>query len=112
MNKWNIPLNLELLILSRDSHCVYCGLKFESDPIMRGNKQSWEHIINDAKIVTIENIALCCVSCNASKGSKSLSTWLDSKYCKRKNITSLSIAAVAQNHLKLINQLETSGNNK
>lgn len=29
-----------------------------------------EHIINDAKIIIRENIALCCCGCNASKGQK------------------------------------------
>lgn len=33
---------------------------------------TWEHIINDASIVTRENIALCCVACNSSKGTKRL----------------------------------------
>ncbi len=103
MNKWNISINLELQIRLRDTHCVYCGQKFESAPAKRGDAPSWEHIINDAKIVTIENIALCCVSCNASKGSKLLADWLDSKYCKRKSITHLTIATVAQKHLESSN---------
>jgi hypothetical protein len=34
---------------------------------------TWEHIINDACIVTRKNIARCCVSCNSSIGTKKLS---------------------------------------
>jgi len=56
---------------------------------------TWEHIINDARIVTRENIALCCAACNASKGTKLLREWLTSSYCKRRGITAHTIARVA-----------------
>ena len=51
--------------LERDKSCVYCGCKFGSE---RAKKRSWEHIINDITITGLDNIALCCVGCNASKG--------------------------------------------
>ncbi|HQF54595.1 MAG TPA: HNH endonuclease [Fibrobacteria bacterium] len=105
MNKWNIPIDLEKAILSRDTHCIYCGVKFDIANLKRGDKPSWEHIINNAKIITLENIALCCVSCNASKGSKPLTVWLDSNYCKRKNISHTTIATVAKNYLNSVNQV-------
>ena len=76
MNKWKIPEWLEKEVNARDKNCVYCRVKFS---ISKGSRQShvtWEHIINDAKIITRENIARCCFSCNASKGSKKLSNWL------------------------------------
>ncbi|MGY8837888.1 hypothetical protein [Pseudoalteromonas nigrifaciens] len=55
---------------------------------------SWEHIINDASIITRENIALCCRGCNASKGQKTLSDWLESKYCKERGISPDSVAPI------------------
>ena len=55
---------------------------------------SWEHIINDEKIITRENIALCCRGCNSSKGQKQLSIWLQSKYCKEHGITVESVAPI------------------
>jgi hypothetical protein len=60
---------------------------------------SWEHIINDASIVTRENIALCCVSCNASKGTKKLYDWLQSSYCKKRGITKDTVAEVVKKAL-------------
>lgn len=63
---------------------------------MRSRKPSWEHIVNDASIVTRDNIARCCIGCNASKGRKTLAEWLDSDYCKVRGITAESIAPVAQ----------------
>lgn len=93
MNRWNIPGWLEKEIIARDVCCVYCGIQFGSCGT-RKSKASWEHIINDARIVTRENIALCCVSCNASKGTKLLSDWITSPYCRNKNITPQSVADI------------------
>ena len=62
---------------------------------------SWEHIINDASIITRDNIALCCVACNSSKGTKSLVKWLQSEYCARLGISGRTVAAVVKRALKL-----------
>ena len=94
MNSWNIPKWLELEIRARDKNCVYCGVVF--DRTDRRKLATWEHIINDAKIVNKENIALCCCSCNASKGAKDLLDWLSSDYCKRKNINFESVALIVR----------------
>jgi len=98
MNPWNIPGWLEKEIIARDVYCVYCGIQFGSCGT-RKSKASWEHIINDARIVTRENIALCCVSCNASKGTKLLTDWITSSYCRNKNITPQSVAEVVKRAL-------------
>ncbi|MER0202893.1 MAG: HNH endonuclease [Nitrosomonas sp.] len=95
MNRWNIPDWLEKEVIARDECCVYCSVQFGSCDT-RKSKASWEHIINDARIVTRENIALCCVSCNASKGTKLLADWITSPYCQNKNITSRSVADVVK----------------
>ena len=99
-NNWNIPSSLEKEIRERDKICVYCGVSFPSTKISKKTAASWEHIINDAKIITRENIALCCCGCNASKGQKQLSIWLQSKYCIDKNITPENVAQVIKNALK------------
>ena len=100
MNRWNIPEWLEKEVLSRDTHCVYCGTVFAHAPLTRGAKPSWEHIVNDARIVTRENIVRCCMPCNASKGTKDLSVWLGSAYCRQKGITNQTVAEVVQNALR------------
>lgn len=94
-NRWNIPAWLEREVRERDRACVYCGTLFAA-AIARRDRPSWEHIVNDAAIVTRENIALCCIGCNASKGTKTLSAWLVSKYCQERGISSRSIAPIAQ----------------
>jgi len=93
-NKWNIPKWLEDEVRERDKVCVYCGKPFTTNEVSKKLAPSWEHIINDAKIITRENIALCCRGCNASKGQKSVSVWLQSKYCKDRGIGQDTVAAV------------------
>jgi len=96
MNRWNIPQWLELEVISRDRHCIYCGVEFQDHESARGKRPTWEHIVNDARIVTRENIARCCGSCNASKSAKDLQDWLQSPYCVKRKITNESIADVAK----------------
>lgn len=85
-------------VKKRDTSCVYCGIKFDNSK--RKTKASWEHIINDAKIVTIDNICLCCVSCNASKGAKDLADWINnSRYCKENNITRTTVSNIIKSAL-------------
>ena len=96
MNRWKIPANLESTVIERDRSCVYCGISFEGALSSRSSRPSWEHIVNDARIVTPENIALCCIACNASKGTKGLAVWLQSKYCTTRGITERTVASVVQ----------------
>jgi len=52
--------------------------------------------VNDLDLITLDNVALCCGSCNSSKGKRSLREWLQSDYCLRLGVTEQSIAAVAK----------------
>ena len=102
MNRWGIPNWLEKEVRERDKHCIYCGVQMLEKMPARGDRKSaatWEHIINDASIVTRENIARCCVACNASKGTKKLSVWLQSNYCKARGITKDSVADIVKRAL-------------
>ena len=106
MNKWNIPEWLEREVINRDSYCVYCGVDFGSGNEDYKSKPTWEHIVNDVRIVTIENIVRCCFSCNASKGAKELSEWLESEYCKAKGITVENVSEVLRLTLENLPQLK------
>lgn len=109
MNRWNIPLWMEKIIKDRDKRCVYCGVDFTSNKEDRKSSPSWEHIVNDSRIVTLENICLCCVSCNASKGSKDINDWLNSLYCKKKGITIDTLSEVIKNARKNLPKLSDVG---
>ena len=94
--KWNIPLWLEAEVRKRDKVCVYCENGFTRPEASPKSAPSWEHIINDATIITIDNIALCCRGCNASKGQKRVSDWLTSPYCRDKLISVETVAPVVR----------------
>ena len=103
MNKWGIPNWLEREVKARDKACVYCGIKMIEQTPQRGPRKAvatWEHIINDASIVNRENIARCCAACNSSKGTKKLSDWIQSIYCKKRGITKDTVAKVVKEALK------------
>ncbi len=98
-NRWGIPKEVEELVKQRDLSCVYCGISFTISAPTHKTRPTWEHIINDIRINGPDNIALCCGSCNASKGTKFLSDWLNGKYCTTKEITKNNVAAVVKQHL-------------
>ena len=102
MNKWGIPASLEREVRQRDKVCVYCRVPMLESPPAGGSRKAatWEHIINDARIVTRENIARCCASCNSSKGTKNLSLWIESTYCRRRGIRSDTVADVVKQALR------------
>lgn len=100
MNRWKIPDWLEREVIERDRYCVYCGVEFAAKSESRRDRPSWEHIINDARIITRENIVLCCIGCNASKGTMNLVDWLESRYCRTRGITRESVASVVRSALE------------
>ncbi len=103
MNRWGIPDWLEEEVKVRDKACVYCGIQMTEQPPPGGSRKAvatWEHIINDASIVTRDNIARCCAACNSSKGTKKLSDWMQSSYCKKHGINEDTVAEVVKKALK------------
>lgn len=98
-NRWGIPKEVEELVKNRDLSCVYCGISFADSVVNHKTRPTWEHIINDIRINGPENIALCCGSCNASKGTKLLADWLKSNYCLTKGITIENVAFVVKEQL-------------
>lgn len=104
MNLWGIPDWLEEKVKERDNACVYCGVQMVERMPPSGPRKAvatWEHIINDANIVTRENIARCCVACNSSKGRKKLSEWMRSRYCKKRGINKDKVAEVLKEALRV-----------
>lgn len=95
-NRWGIPKHVEDIVKARDFKCVYCGVEFDENGKSRKSKPSWEHIVNDMRINDTDNITLCCMSCNASKGAKLIEDWLQSDYCKKNEITEETVAQVVK----------------
>jgi len=41
---------------------VYCNVDFTPSKVSKKTDSSWEHIINNSKIITVTNIVLCYCS--------------------------------------------------
>ena len=109
MNRWGIPAWLEEEVKGRDKACIYCGVQMIEQMPPRGPRKAvatWEHIINDASIITRENIARCCAACNSSKGTKKLSDWIQSSYCKKRGINKDTVAEVVKNALRTSREVD------
>lgn len=104
MNNWGIPDWLEKEVRERDRTCVYCDIQLIERMPPRGPRKAVatrEHIINDQSIVSRENIARCCVACNSSKGTKKLSDWIQSSYCRKRGITKDMVAELVKDALRV-----------
>ena len=75
-NSWNIPAWLEVEVRVRDKACVYCGVQFTPTHVSRKSAASWEHIVNDEKIITRENIAT-----DDSRPYHAMGTWISHGAC-------------------------------
>lgn len=95
-NRWNIPKDVETFVRTRDLKCVYCNVDFLQSPKSRKATRTWEHIVNDVTLNSADNVALCCSSCNSSKGAKNLNDWLTSNYCVSKGISRETVGLVVQ----------------
>lgn len=72
-------------------------MKFQPNP---KDRASWEHIDNDERNITEANIVLCCSACNSSKGAKQLEVWLNTPYCRKKEITKDSVAEIIKDWIR------------
>src|SRR5271157_2011837 len=98
--KYDIPDLVVSQEARRDKSCVYCKLKFRTGVRSRKNLASWEHMDdNSLRHPRVWNIALCCGSCNTSRGPKGLTEWFDSAYCRKKNISRQTVAPVIRRYL-------------
>ena len=100
--RWNIPPEMAKRVIARDRACVYCGcamIRIAKPGQSRRLVATWEHIDNDVGNVCDENICLCCMSCNSSKGARSLSEWFARDYCRKKNINAQTVADVVRRYL-------------
>lgn len=72
INMSAITRELKKQIVSTEKSCEYCG---------KQNDLSWDHLIPQSKDGPdiVENLVLCCKSCNSSKGNRGLYAWFGLK---------------------------------
>jgi hypothetical protein len=88
-NRFGVPAEAEQTIRARDTRCVYCGKQFSRNS--RKNMPTIEHLNEKPPFywqegLKEEGLAICCGSCNSSRGSKSLRDWFRTPYCAERVI--------------------------
>ncbi len=102
-NYYGIPLAVEHRLRERDKRCVYCGRAMRSYRHTRGtpsDKATLEHLKYRGPVdwgeglerSGLQGIAICCGSCNSSRGNKPLAAWFKSAYCAEYGINAQTVA--------------------
>lgn len=106
--KYGIPQKELDYIVKRDIICIYCHKKYSSKN--KGDLPSIEHLNHKPDWDSVESfvcegkpvyaiIAICCRSCNSSRGAKSLRNWFKTPYCIEHNIKYSTVASVVKKYI-------------
>jgi 5-methylcytosine-specific restriction endonuclease McrA len=107
-NKFRIPADVERALRARDTACAYCWKKMKRYLGILGSakdKATIEHLNRKGPFywnhgLKVEDLVICCQSCNSSRGTKRLSDWFKSDYCVERHINSTTVAAPVKAYLK------------
>ena|ERR1700722_3751100 len=103
-NIYGISEKDEREIRARDKTCVYCRVLMKQYPHAMGPAGATiEHFNNDRPLTRKYNLAVCCRSCNSSKGTMSLFAWFKTRYCLERNIKKETVLKPVKDYLRLKN---------
>jgi hypothetical protein len=78
----------------------YCGILVKQYPhTMGASGATIEHFNNDGPGKKY-NVAICCRRCNSSKGTKSLSAWFKTPYCREKKINEETVSKPVKEYMR------------
>jgi hypothetical protein len=102
-NRFGIPRQVEAAIRVRDRACVYCNCEMHLAGVAQG-KASIEHLNHLPPFywnegLEADGIAICCISCNSSRGRRTHAQWFKSKYCVERNINHDTVSAPVKEYL-------------
>ena len=99
-------------IKKRDTICVYCRKQFDFDHNQKNHKawdtiehlnhrEDWDSVgsYHKENKPVAEIIAICCATCNSSRGSKPLLKWFKTEYCIKNNINYKTVAKVVAKYI-------------
>ena len=96
--KYGIPSEELLKIRLRDKNCVYCNkvMLYPWSSQNRRDSATIEHLSPFKPFymkqgMKLNNIAICCGSCNSSRRDKTLTAWFGKSYCLNNNISADSV---------------------
>lgn len=101
-NKYGLPRAAVEFVRKRDTTCVYCG-KVMLAPVRGSSTKDWatiEHLNHLPPWNNPNTIAICCGSCNSSRGPKPLMRWFESAYCHARGISPSTVAEAVRDYLR------------
>ena len=104
-NRYGLPEVDVEATRKRDTKCVYCHKEMHK-PGSGMKRQDWatiEHLNHLPPWDNPETIAICCFSCNASRGNKKITDWFKMEYCLSKNINIDTVAQPVRDYLEKYN---------
>ena len=100
-NTYDISNQDEREIRARDKTCVYCRVLMKQYPhAMRASGATIEHFDNDGPFDKKYNAAICRRRCNSSKGTKTLSAWFNTPYCREKGINKKTVSKPVREYMR------------
>jgi hypothetical protein len=106
-NKFGIPERVRSELRSRDKDCVYCRKALIYPYVAKSSTDcaTIEHLNFDGPFywsdgLRPEDIAICCGSCNSSRGVRTLTDWFRMPYCIEKSINANTVAAPVRSFLE------------
>jgi hypothetical protein len=107
-NKFGIPEEIEADLRRRFKRCAYCHRRMKRYAHTRGcpkDKATIEHLDRNPPFYWEEglkaaDLVICCGSCNASRGQKTLTEWFKSKYCIERKINAGTVAGAVKRYLR------------
>ena len=101
-NRYGLPEAEVERVRQRDTTCVYCHKRMVT-PGRDAKREDWatiEHLNHLPPWNNPATIAICCQSCNASRGNKTILHWLQSEYCLQRGITARTVAIPVLDYIK------------
>jgi 5-methylcytosine-specific restriction endonuclease McrA len=100
-NTYGISIQDEREIRARDRACVYCGIVMKPASDRHAAGATVEHFTNGGPLREKYNVAICCRGCNSSKGTKKLSAWFKTPYCRERKINKVTVSKPVKEYMRL-----------
>jgi hypothetical protein len=107
-NNYGLPNDELESIFKRDKTCVYCH-KTMFDHLANSKRSDWytiEHLNYLPPWNNPTTVAICCWSCNSSRGNKKLIDWFKTAYCVSKNINEETVTEIVRKYIQDIESKE------
>ena len=88
-------------VRQRDVRCVYCHKVMVPNSPKKDKRDcpTIEHLNHLPPWDNIETVAICCWSCNSSRGNRLITQWFEGAYCRERNINYDTVAAAVRSYI-------------